>query len=242
MDDRIEDDEKEKESLAGLSSLPPHRKAHSYSQQLRGPSTHKRHHQVRKHSLDDDRLPNSIKSFYDSDSDDDFFPRSSTNLAAAADEYIEGGGGDDDLSQYQALQEFIGGGGGTGVFKAPIRAAVHPCRPPCLELRPHPLRETQIGKFLRNIACTEAQLWAGQECGVRVWEIDNAYEPGNGLGGRVRRGDEDAAPFYELVDTSPTLCLMVDNGNKLFWSCHKDGKSRSWRVRRVEIREEMERK
>ncbi|KAJ1400420.1 hypothetical protein SESBI_29627 [Sesbania bispinosa] len=94
MDDRIDDDDKDKESLAGLSSLPPHRKAHSYSQQLRGTSTHKRHHQVRKHSLDDSRISNNIDSFYDSDSDDDFFPHSSTN--PAADEYIEGGGNSDE--------------------------------------------------------------------------------------------------------------------------------------------------
>ncbi|KAK2359217.1 Endonuclease/exonuclease/phosphatase family protein [Trifolium repens] len=227
MDDRIEDDEKE--SLAGLSSVPPHRKAHSYSQQLRGTSTHKRHHQVRKHSLDDSRISNNIiESFYEeSDSDDDFFPHSNPS---AADEYMEGGGISDDLSQYQPLQEFIGSGGGAGVFKAPTRAAVHPGRPTCLELRPHPLRETQVGKFLRNIACTETQLWSGQECGVRVWEFKNAYEHGCGLGGRVRRGDEDAAPFYESTDTSPTLCLTVDNGNRLIWSGHKDGKIRSWKM------------
>jgi hypothetical protein len=139
---------------------------------------------------------------------------------------MEGGGVSDDLSQYQPLQEFIGSGGGAGVFKAPTRAAVHPGRPTCLELRPHPLRETQVGKFLRNIACTETQLWSGQECGVRVWEFKNAYEHGCGLGGRVRRGDEDAAPFYESTDTSPTLCLTVDNGNRLIWSGHKDGKIR----------------
>jgi hypothetical protein len=143
---------------------------------------------------------------------------------------MEGGGISDDLSQYQPLQEFIGSGGGAGVFKAPTRAAVHPGRPTCLELRPHPLRETQVGKFLRNIACTETQLWSGQECGVRVWEFKNAYEHGCGLGGRVRRGDEDAAPFYESTDTSPTLCLTVDNGNRLIWSGHKDGKIRSWKM------------
>ncbi|KAK2416704.1 Endonuclease/exonuclease/phosphatase family protein [Trifolium repens] len=131
MDDRIEDDEKE--SLAGLSSVPPHRKAHSYSQQLRGASTHKRHHEVRKHSLDDSRISNNIiESFYEeSDSDDDLFPHSNPS---AVDEYMEGGGISDDLSQYQPLQEFIGSGGGAGVFKALIRAVVHPDRPTCLEL------------------------------------------------------------------------------------------------------------
>ncbi|CAJ1940417.1 unnamed protein product [Sphenostylis stenocarpa] len=227
MDDRIDEDESDKE-LAGLTSLPPHRKAHSYSQQLRGASTHKRHQRVRKHSLDDSRISSNIESsFYESDSDDDIFSRSSSrNHGGGEEEYNEG----NDATQYQPLQEFIGSGGGTGVFKAPFRASVHPGRPPCLELRPHPLRETQVGKFLRNIACTETQLWAGQEGGVRVWEIQNSYEPGSGLGGKVRRGDEDAAPFFESADTSPTLCLAVDNGNRLVWSGHKDGKIRSWKM------------
>ncbi|XP_014508939.1 type I inositol polyphosphate 5-phosphatase 12 isoform X2 [Vigna radiata var. radiata] len=227
MDDRIDEDENDKD-LAGLTALPPHRKAHSYSQQLRGASTHKRHHRVRKHSLDDSRISSNIESsFYDSDSDDDIFSRSSsTNPGGGEEEYNEG----NDATQYQPLQEFIGAGGGPGIFKAPFRASVHPARPPCLELRPHPLRETQVGKFLRNIACTETQLWAGQEGGVRVWEIHNSYEPGSGLGGKVRRGDEDAAPFCESADTSPTLCLAVDNGNRLVWSGHKDGKIRSWKM------------
>lgn len=230
MDDRNEDDGKE--ALAGLSSLPPHRKAHSYSQQHRATSAHRRHHQVRKHSLDDDRISKNIESFYDSD-DDDFFPNSSPNSGnLAVDEYLLGmdaGGGPDDPSACPSLPEFIGSGGETGIFKVPIRAAVHPGRPPCLELRPHPLRETQVGKFLRNIACTESQLWAGQESGVRVWEFRNAFDPGCGLG-KVRRGDEDAAPFYESADTPPTFCLTVDRGNKLIWSGHKDGKIRTWKM------------
>ncbi|XP_054815742.1 type I inositol polyphosphate 5-phosphatase 12 isoform X2 [Prosopis cineraria] len=232
MDDRVEDDGKE--ALGGLNSLPPHRKAHSYSQQHRVISTHKRHQQVRKHSLDDDRLSHNIESFYDS-GDDDFFPNSSTN-PGGIDEYLDQrpgmdiGSGPGDLTPCHPLPEFIGNGGENGIFKAPIRAAVHPGRPPCLELRPHPLRETQVGKFLRNIACTEEQLWAGQESGVRVWQFQNAFAPGCGLGGKVRRGDEDAAPFHESADTPPTICLTVDNGNKLIWSGHKDGKIRSWKM------------
>ncbi|KAI4324388.1 hypothetical protein L6164_023932 [Bauhinia variegata] len=231
MDVRIDDDERE--ALAGMSSLPPHRKAHSYSQQLGAPSAQKRRQQTRKHSLDENRIPKNVDSFCDSDVDDDFFPYSSANPASVAgDECLSGldGGSSDDLSQCQPLPEFIGNGGGTGIFRAPIRASVHPARPPCLELRPHPLRETQVGKFLRNIACTEGQLWAGQESGVRVWEFRNAYEPGCGVGGRVRRGDEDAAPFHESADTSPTMSLAVDNGSRLVWSGHKDGKIRSWRM------------
>jgi hypothetical protein len=46
----------------------------------------------------------------------------------------------------------------------------------------------------------------------------------------VRRGDEDAAPFYESANTSPTLCLMADSANRLVWSGHKDGKIRSWKM------------
>ncbi|XP_023545043.1 type I inositol polyphosphate 5-phosphatase 12-like isoform X1 [Cucurbita pepo subsp. pepo] len=235
MDDRIEDDERE--ALAGLSSVPPPRKSHSYSQQLRAASDQKRQ-QMRKHSLDEDQIPKIMDSCHAS-TDDDFLPYSTTSAVKGEENpsqrldqnlCMDGGGGQEDPRQSQALAEFVGSGGSTGVFKVPIRASVHPGRPTCLELRPHPLRETQVGKFLRNIACTETQLWAGQECGVRFWNFENAYEGGSGLGGRVRRGDEDAAPFHESTNTSPTTCLIVDNGNRLVWSGHKDGKIRSWKM------------
>lgn len=55
---------------------------------------------------------------------------------------IDGASDGDELQQ--RLPEFMGGGGGVGIFKAPSRAPVNPNRPPCLELRPHPLRETQV--------------------------------------------------------------------------------------------------
>ncbi|KAK6118951.1 hypothetical protein DH2020_047289 [Rehmannia glutinosa] len=86
------------------------------------------------------------------------------------------------------------------------------------------------GRFIRTIASTETQLWAGQESGVRVWNYSDAYEPGTGTGRKVPRGDEDAAPFYESANTSPTICLMIDQGNKLVWSGHKDGRIRSWKM------------
>ncbi|KAK1379430.1 Inositol polyphosphate 5-phosphatase [Heracleum sosnowskyi] len=134
-------------------------------------------------------------------------------------------------SDGQSLPEFIGNDeNAPDIFKAPRRAAVHPNRPPFLELRPHPLRETQVGKFLRTIESTDTQLWAGEECGVRVWKLSDAYEPGIGIGGRARRGDEEAAPFYESVKTAPTMCLAIDCGSKLVWSGHKDGKIRSWNM------------
>ncbi|KAF5452812.1 hypothetical protein F2P56_027775 [Juglans regia] len=246
MDDKdnnrlIEDDERE--ALAGLSAVPPPRKIQSHSQQLRATSSHKRHAHVRKHSLEEVQIPKSLQHRqgpnYDS-SEEDFFIYSSSSTTTTTsptgerlDQNLCMEAAPDDYRQLQPLPEFIGSGGASGIFKVPTRAPVHPGRPPCLEPRPHPLRETQVGKFLRNIACTETQLWAGQECGVRVWEFENTYGPGCGLGGfggRVRRGDEDAAPFHESVNTSPTLCLIVDSGNRLIWSGHKDGKIRSWKM------------
>ncbi|XVE76660.1 hypothetical protein DITRI_Ditri12bG0191800 [Diplodiscus trichospermus] len=242
MDEHIiQDDDEDREALASLSSVPPpQRKIHSYSQQLRATSAHKRYHQVRKHSLDDIPKPPDNYCNNGDSSDDDFFPySSSSNNARSAEEYIISHsqrldqnlsleGCPEDPCHCHPLPEFIGATGGTNIFKVPKRATVHPARPPCLELRPHPLRETQVGKFLRNIACTDTQLWAGQECGIRFWRFQDAYEPG--LGAKVRRGDEDAAPFQESANTPPTMCLLVDSGNRLVWSGHKDGKIRSWKM------------
>ncbi|GAB2265470.1 hypothetical protein Dimus_000523 [Dionaea muscipula] len=241
MSDRLEDEERD--ALAAISNVPPHRKVHSYSQQLRGGGggvgTSKRN-QIRKHSLDE--IPKNIVEHYCESSDDDFYPysnaRSSSSAAAVDgsepshrfDHSLSLGDHDAAGEPRQTLPEFVASGSGTGIFKAPMRAAVHPNRPPALELRPHPLRETQGGKFLRTIGCTETQLWAGQESGVRFWNYSDAYEIGNGLGGRIRRGDEDAAPFYESGHTAPTLCLVVDEGNRLVWTGHKDGKIRSWKM------------
>ncbi|KAG1330845.1 Type II inositol polyphosphate 5-phosphatase 15 [Cocos nucifera] len=127
------------------------------------------------------------------------------------------------------LPEFMGSGGDTGIFRVPLRAAMHPGRPPALELRPHPLRETQAGFFLRTIACAQGQLWAGAESGLRVWNLDNVFD-GWGAAGPARRGDEESAPFQESCPTSPTMCLAVDAATGLIWSGHKDGKIRSWRI------------
>ncbi|CAA2992659.1 type I inositol polyphosphate 5-phosphatase 12-like [Olea europaea subsp. europaea] len=218
----------------------------------------RRQHQLRKHSLDENHIlnkhaNNKNSEFYcdgtnDSSDDDGFYPYFTTSASIASsgggmgsvsDHRVDyridgmpiGDGGDEYQQQFQqSMPEFMGSGGGVGVFKAPKRAAVHPSRPPFLELRPHPLRETQVGKFLRTIVSTKTQLWAGQESGVRVWNFTDAYEPGIGVGGRARRGDEDAAPFYESASTSSAICLMVDPGSKLVWSGHKDGKIRSWRM------------
>ncbi|KAJ8755470.1 hypothetical protein K2173_019268 [Erythroxylum novogranatense] len=237
MGDRMEEEE-DKEALAGLSPTPTtNRKVHSHSQRVRTASSNRKnkHPRSRQHSLD--QFPNQkLPSSNDSYSDDEEFvnPISDAVTSSAFDQGLDFSLSIDDvaphdLQQCQPMPEFLASGG-VGIFKAPTRAVVHPGRPPCLELRPHPLRETQVGKFLRNIACTDTQLWAGQESGVRFWSLENAYEPGCGLGGRVRRGDEDAAPFHESGNTSPTMCLMIDSGNRLVWSGHKDGKIRSWKM------------
>lgn len=135
-----------------------------------------------------------------------------------------------DHDRTRALPEFLGNGGGAGMFKLPLRASVHPGRPPSLEVRPHPLRETQIGCFLRAVVCTESQLWAGQECGVRVWNFADLYGSPSGAGGVVRSGDEETAPFCDSVHTSATICLVVDEANRVVWTGHKDGKVRVWKM------------
>ncbi|CAF2123960.1 hypothetical protein BRARA_C02234 [Brassica rapa] len=228
--------------LASMSSVPPPRKIHSYSHQLRASGQKVRHHRHRQqHSLDDiPKLTEIISgcSISGDSSDDEFYPYASTINSSSFPFTGDINDSDDYLithqpeigEDFQPLPEFVGSGGGVGMFKVPTRSPLHSARPPCLELRPHPLKETQVGRFLRNIACTETQLWAGQESGVRFWNFDDAFEPGCGLSGRVRRGDEDAAPFHESASTSPTTCLMVDNGNRLVWSGHKDGKIMSWKM------------
>ncbi|RDY05478.1 Type II inositol polyphosphate 5-phosphatase 15, partial [Mucuna pruriens] len=130
------------------------------------------------------------------------------------------------------LPEFIAKGGDAGIFRLPARAAVHPARPPSLELRPHPLRETQIGRFLRSIVATESQLWAASECGVRFWNLKDLYASwcGVGEGGAARSGDEESAPFRESALSSPALSLVADEGNRLVWSGHRDGKIRCWEM------------
>ncbi|KAL0649146.1 hypothetical protein Bca4012_091837 [Brassica carinata] len=230
-------EEEDEEALASLVPFPPRRKMHSYSVQF----DQKPHHQIRKHSLDE--VPRSTTLGNDAvyfDSSDEEFSTGGA-IAIASGETVSNGGEDYAVvapppnasvgeDAVESLPEFIGAGGGAGIFKVPVRAAVHPGRPPCLELRPHPLRETQTGKFLRNIACTETQLWAGQENGVRVWNMEEVYDAGCGIGGQVQRGDEDTAPFHDSVTTSPTMCLVADQSNKLLWSGHKDGKIRAWKM------------
>ncbi|XP_042437362.1 type II inositol polyphosphate 5-phosphatase 15-like isoform X1 [Zingiber officinale] len=110
---------------------------------------------------------------------------------------------------------------------------VHWRKPPAIELRPHPLRETQVGCFIRTIAASGSQVWAGLENGVRVWNVSDAFE-GFGRRGfgtwKPKRGDEESAPFEESCFTSPTICLVVDPSSGLVFSGHKDGRIRIWRM------------
>ncbi|XP_076889266.1 type II inositol polyphosphate 5-phosphatase 15-like isoform X2 [Bidens hawaiensis] len=177
--------------------------------------------------------------FYDSSSEDGLYSTAGSTTGGGDSSLIQAAGNRlDYMMQYldrklltadgkEALPEFIGSGGGRGMFKLPVQAAVHPGRPPSLEFRPHPLRESQIGRFLRVLNGTGdgRQLWAGSECGVRVWEMSEMYSGG------AEDGDGEAeAPGYESVVTSPTMCLVVDDANKVVWSGHKDGKIKGWRM------------
>ncbi|WOK97459.1 type II inositol polyphosphate 5-phosphatase 15-like [Canna indica] len=143
------------------------------------------------------------------------------------------------LLRSNSLPEFIGMAVRHGIFKPPIRAPVHPGRPPSIELRPHPLRETQVGCFIRTIAGSATQLWAGQENGVRVWNLSDVFE---GFGRRdfsswrPNRGDEESAPFRESSFTSPTICLVVDSDRGFVCSGHKDGQIRIWRLEQPQVR------
>ncbi|GAB4858948.1 hypothetical protein Ancab_010420 [Ancistrocladus abbreviatus] len=228
MDDRFEDEDKD--ALEAVVNAPPHWMAHSYSQQIRAGCSNKRN-QMRTHSLDEDRIGKNVDQCYSSDDEFCHYSTSAVDgeMSHRYDQSLSICDSDSN-EQRQTLPEFVASGSATGIFKPPRRAAVHPNRPPALELRPHPLRETQVGRFLRTIGCTESQLWAGQESGVRFWNFQDAYDMGSGLGGRVRRGDEDAAPFYESGSTAPTLCLVVDEGSRLVWTGHKDGRIRSWKM------------
>ncbi|KAJ0612577.1 putative inositol-polyphosphate 5-phosphatase transcription factor WD40-like family [Helianthus annuus] len=242
-------DDADSDALSALATAPPpstatNRKSHSQQLRTNTGTNFKRHpkHHHRKHSLDESTMTGF--NDYSDDDDNNFCPYATSddpqnqqfcytnnnNNNNDNDNSCNNNNNNSSPCDEQQMPEFSGTGGGTGFFKAPSRSAVHPGRPTAIELRPHPLRETQVGRFIRTIACTETQLWAGQESGVRFWNFSDAFEPGLGIGGRARRGDEDAAPFYESVNTSPTMCLMIDCGSKLVWSGHKDGKVRSWKM------------
>uniref|UniRef100_A0A5B7BWU2 Putative type II inositol 1,4,5-trisphosphate 5-phosphatase FRA3 isoform X2 n=1 Tax=Davidia involucrata TaxID=16924 RepID=A0A5B7BWU2_DAVIN len=250
---RIEDEDGD--VLASVSTATPsYHNLHCYSEKLGVEEEEEEEvhsSSVRKFSLDEDRTtihaPKIFDRFYDSSSDDEFYSSGSGGGGGGVDnEVVQSAGkrldymiqfldrklssspNNNDPNDRSLLPEFVARGGGSGIFKLPVRAAVHPGRPPSLELRPHPLRETQIGCFLKTLVSTDSQLWAGSECGVRFWNLSDVYAPAPGA--MPLSGDEEAAPFQESVRTSPTLCLIADAGNRVVWSGHKDGKIRSWKM------------
>lgn len=132
-----------------------------------------------------------------------------------------------------SLPEYIGKGGYIPMFKPPVRAALHPARPPSLEVRPHPLRETQIGCFLRTIVCTGEQLWAGGENGLRVWNLKELYDESESDSVSVSKSrDEDGtAPFKESVKgVSSVMCMVGDEASGVVWSGHRDGRIMCWKM------------
>lgn len=131
----------------------------------------------------------------------------------------------DSVHQF-ALPEFVAKGGGTGIFKLPPRAAIHPHRPPSLELRPHPLRETQVGCLLRTIVTSSTQLWAGAENGVRVWEFRDLYR-----GSGADEGEESTPTFRESVTgVTASICMVADEGSRVVWTGHRDGTIKCWKM------------
>jgi len=108
-------------------------------------------------------------------------------------------------------------------------------RPPPLDLRPRPPRESQAGAALRALACcfdasgaeagVGARLWAAGEAGVRAWDLADAFRS---PASQQRWGDEASAPFKESRRTPPTLCLAADPGRGVVWSGHADGRIMGW--------------
>ncbi|KAM7502949.1 hypothetical protein LguiB_001853 [Lonicera macranthoides] len=224
MEDRIQD-------VDGIDLL-----SSSYTSNLHFYSPKKVAEEV-SNSSSSNRTPKVFDRFDDSSSDDEFCSAGSagadTGLVQTAGkrldymiQFLDRKLSVSDVEIGGSLPEFVARGGGDGIFKVPVRGAAHPGRPPSLELRPHPLRETQIGCFLRCIRGYESQLWAGSECGVRVWNAEDIYDGKMGIGS----GDEEAVGFRESMGTAATLCLVMDGGNRVVWSGHKDGKIRCWKM------------
>ncbi|KAM3276403.1 hypothetical protein ACQJBY_044662 [Aegilops geniculata] len=254
----MEPDDEALKELAAASSRPPQRRGISYSQPLsRGDTASARRAALRNLSLDDDHvLPASHSLSYAHHDPSAGAPAgyhpplppqqqqhhhhpSASYSSGPSSRRSVGGASDGSMTLERAmseygggagtLPEFVGAGGGKGIFRVPLRAAMHPHRPPPLEVRPHPLRETQAGSFLRTLASDpqRRQLWAGAESGIRVWALDEVFA---GWGAGARRGDEESAPFREGVPAPPALCVAMDRANGLLWTGHKDGRIRSWRM------------
>ncbi|XP_066397499.1 type I inositol polyphosphate 5-phosphatase 13-like [Miscanthus floridulus] len=244
--------EPDDEALKAARAPPQQRRGISYSQPLSRDAASARRAALRKHSLDDEHiLPASHSLNYPLHHDPSGMapmgyhpplpPHQHHPSASYSSNTRRSAGGVSEgsmtleraMSEYGGgqgtLPEFVGAGGGKGIFRVPLRAAMHPGRPPPLEVRPHPLRETQAGSFLRSLAADpqRRQLWAGAESGIRVWSLDEVFAE---WGAGARRGDEESAPFCEGMPAPPALCVVVDRANRLLWTGHKDGRIRSWRM------------
>ncbi|XP_052144565.1 type II inositol polyphosphate 5-phosphatase 15-like [Oryza glaberrima] len=126
-----------------------------------------------------------------------------------------------------SLQEFAAPASASAT-RPPPRAAVRADRPPPLDLRPRPPRESQAGAALRAIAvdgATGSHLWAVGDAGVRVWSLADAFRA---PASRQRWGDEAAAPFRESRRTQPALCLVADPCRGVVWSGHANGWIMGW--------------
>ncbi|GKV38501.1 hypothetical protein SLEP1_g46411 [Rubroshorea leprosula] len=92
---------------------------------------------------------------------------------------------------------------------------MHPKRPPSLEVRPHPLRGAQIGRFLKTVVTAERQLWAGSENGaVRVWDFRDLY-------GKVLRVRRKMQRCFRDGNFFPILTGLHRD------PCHGDGMKRN---------------
>ncbi len=122
--------------------------------------------------------------------------------------------------------DFFAAGGGKGVYKAPLRGYVHAGHPVPLELRPHPLKDTNLST--KAIMCTETSVWAASDTHLQVWDIESATRECSAAVDNLT-GDEDAAAYHVLpVHGEPISCLAMDTANHIVWSGHRDGKVRGW--------------
>ncbi|CAM6046137.1 unnamed protein product [Sphagnum compactum] len=122
--------------------------------------------------------------------------------------------------------DFFAAGGGKGVYKAPLRGYVHAGHPVPLELRPHPLKDTNLST--KAIVCTETSVWAASDTHLQVWDIESATRECSAAVNNLT-GDEDAAAYHVLpVHGEPISCLAMDAANHIVWSGHRDGKVQGW--------------
>lgn len=137
---------------------------------------------------------------------------------------------EESTTKMHRAEEFVGAGGGKGIFRAPVRGTFYPEGPVSLELRPQPLNESQTNQPTRVLISTDTCVWSGCDIGIMVWDIHTACEL-TCDGRNNMKGDEDAAAYSMLpVHGSALTCLFSDIANSIVWSGHKDGSVRAWSV------------